>query len=113
MQYLLQYNDNAVFVVAHFVFLFFCALTTSRCRAFQHNFVISVLFLVTMIKPPKNLSNSLNESNDFSSQQNKNTENIISCKYYDREKIQCFNNLTHKDALSLFHINTCSLPKNI
>ena len=28
-------------------------------------------------------------------------------------KIQILNNLRHKSALSLFHINTCSLPKNI
>ena len=27
-------------------------------------------------------------------------------------KFKVLNNLNHKDALSLFHINTCSLPKN-
>ena len=35
------------------------------------------------LKPPKNLSNLFNEFNNFSSQQNKNTGNIIKCKYYD------------------------------
>ena len=65
------------------------------------------------LKPPKNLSNLFNEFNNFSSQQNKNTENIINCKYYDTEEIQSLNNLNHKDELSLLHINTCSLPKNI
>ena len=65
------------------------------------------------LKPPKNLGNFFNEFNNFSSQQNKSTENIINCKYYDIEEIQSLNNLNHKNALSLFHINTCSLSKNI
>ena len=65
------------------------------------------------LKPPKNLSNLFNEFNNFSSQQRKNTENIINCKYYDIEEIQSLNNLNHKNVLSLFHINTCSLSKNI
>ena len=45
------------------------------------------------LKPPKNLSNLFNEFNNFSSQQIKNTENIISCKYYEIEEIQSLNNL--------------------
>ena len=61
---------------------------------------------------PKNLSNLFNEFNNFSSQQRKNTENIINCKYYDIEEIQSLNNLNHKNVLTLFHINTCSLSKN-
>ena len=65
------------------------------------------------LKPPENLSNLVNEFNSFSSQQIKNTENIINCKYYDIEEIQSLNNLNHKNVLSLFHINTCSLSKNI
>ena len=65
------------------------------------------------LKPPKNLSNLFNVINNFSSQQNKDTEIIINCKYYDIEEIHSFNNLNHKDDLSLFHINTYSLPKNI
>ena len=65
------------------------------------------------LKPPKNLSNLFNEFNNFSSQQNKNTENIINYKYFDTEEIQSLNNLNHKNALSLFHINTCSLSLQI
>ena len=65
------------------------------------------------LKPPKNLNNPFNEFNNFSSQQNKNTENIINYKYFDTEEIQSLNNLNHKNALSLFHISTCSLSKNI
>ena len=61
-----------------------------------------------------NLNKLFNKFNSFSSQQNKDTENI-NCKYYNIEEIQSLNSLNHKDALktSLFHINTCSLPKNI
>ena len=65
------------------------------------------------LKSPKNLSDLFNGFNDFSYQQNKNTENIINCQYYDIEEIQSFNYLIHQNALSLFHINTCSLSKNI
>ena len=66
----------------------------------------------TNTKPPKSLSNLFNEFSNFSSQQNKDTGNIINCKYYNIEEIQSLNSLNHKNALSLFHINTCSLPKN-
>ena len=41
------------------------------------------------------------------------TLNIINYKYCDNEEIQSLNNLNHKNYLSLFHINTCSLSKNI
>ena len=61
------------------------------------------------LKLPKNLSNFFNEVNNFSSQQNKKTENNINCKYYDMDEIQSLNNLKHENALSFFHINTCSL----
>ena len=64
------------------------------------------------IKTPKNSNNLFNEFNNFTSQQNKNTENIITCKYYNIDEIQNPNNLNPKDASSLFQINTCSLIKN-
>ena len=62
------------------------------------------------LKPPKNLRNLFNGFNNISSQQNKNTENSINYKYYDNQSL---NNLNHKNDLSLFHINVCSLSKNI
>ena len=37
------------------------------------------------LKPPMNLSNLFNEFNNFSFQLNKDTENIINCKYYNIE----------------------------
>ena len=52
-----------VCVLAPLVFVFCCALTTSRCNAFPHSFVnqkksefygpsfLTMLFLVTMIQP--------------------------------------------------------------
>ena len=36
-----QIRNNVVCVVARLVFLFYCALTTGRCNAFQHIFVNS------------------------------------------------------------------------
>ena len=65
------------------------------------------------LKPPKNLCHLFNELNNFSSQQNKNTENIISCRYFDIEEIHSLSNVNYKNAVSLFHINTCSFSKNI
>ena len=69
-----QIRNNAVYVVAHLVFLFCCALTTGRCNAFQHNFVNekkselygpysqTVLFLVTaMFRLPRFTSANLFE----------------------------------------------------
>lgn len=43
----------------------------------------------------------------------KNNENVRNCDYYNIDEIQTLSKLNHEDALSLFHINTCSLPKNI
>ena len=37
------------------------------------------------LKPPKNLNNLFNEFNNFSFQLNKDTENIINCRYYNIE----------------------------
>ena len=57
-----QIKNNVVCVVARLVFVFFCALTTSRCNVFQHIFinlkksefygpyVQTMLFRVTMDK---------------------------------------------------------------
>ena len=54
------------------------------------------------LKPRKSLSNLFKEFNNFSFQQNKDTENIINCKYYNIDDIQSLNNLNQKGALSLF-----------
>ena len=64
------------------------------------------------LKPPKKLTELFNEFKKNVSQQNKNTENIINCKYYNIEKLESLNNLNYKNALNLFHINTF-FPKNI
>ena len=69
--------------------------------------------ICSTLKTLKNLSNLFNEFNNFSSRHNKNTENINNCKYYKIDEIQNVSNLSHKHALSYFHINACSLCKNI
>ena len=66
-----------------------------------------------VLKPQENLTNFFNEFNNLSSDQNNNSENIINCKYYDMDEIQALNKLNNKRALSLSHINSCSLSKNI
>ena len=65
-----------------------------------------------VLKAQENLTN-LNEFNNLSSDQNNNSENIINWKYYDIDEIQTLNKLNNKCTLSLFHINSCSLSKNI
>ena len=66
-----------------------------------------------VLKPQGNLTNLFNEFNNLSSDQNNNSENIINSKYYDVDEIQTLNKLNVKRTLSLFHINSCSLSKNI
>ena len=66
-----------------------------------------------VLKPQENLTNFLNEFNNLSSDQNNNSEKIVNCKYYDINEIQTLNELNNKPNLTLFHINSCSLSKNI
>ena len=44
---------------------------------------------------------------------NTDNENIINCNYFNIEEIQTLNKLINQSALSLFHVNTCSLPMNL
>ena len=36
----------------------------------------------------------------------------VNCKYYDIEQFKTLKSLNNKNALSMFHLNTCSLVKN-
>ena len=65
-----------------------------------------------VLKPQKNLSDLFNEFNNFSDQ-NKNQENVSNCKYYDLNEVKSLNKLNNKSFLSLFHLNICSLSKNV
>ena len=64
-------------------------------------------------KPPKNLSHLFNEFNSFFSDINNTPENIINSNYYDIDQLQTLKEFTDKSSLSLFHLNTYSLSKNI
>ena len=64
-------------------------------------------------KPPKNLSDLFNEFNSFSSDINNMPENVINSNYYDTDQLQILKELSDKSSLSLFHLNTCSLLKNL
>ena len=66
-----------------------------------------------IIKTTKNLSHLFNEFNSFSSNINNTPENIINSNYYDIDQLQTLKEFTYKSFLSLFHLNTCSLSKNI
>ena len=65
------------------------------------------------LKPPKSLSHLFNEFNSFSSDINNTLENVINCNYYDIDQLQTLKEFTDKSSLSLFHLNTSSLSKNI
>ena len=65
------------------------------------------------LKPPKNLSYLFNKFNSVPSDINNTPENIISSNYYDINQLQTLKEFTDKSSLSLFHLNTCSLSKNI
>ena len=65
------------------------------------------------LKPPKNLSHLFNEFNSFSSDINNTPENVINSNYYDIDQLQTLKEFTDKSSLSLFHLNTSSLSKNI
>ena len=55
-----------------------------------------------------------NDSNEsFSSDINNTPENVINSNYYDIDQLQTLKEFTDKSYLSLFHLNTCSLSKNI
>ena len=51
--------------------------------------------------------------NNLSFDQNNNSENIVNCSYHGIDEIQTLNKRNSKRNLSLFHINSCSLSKNI
>ena len=65
------------------------------------------------LKPPKNLLHLFNEFNSFSSDINNTPENVINCNYYDIDQLQTLKEFTDKSSLSLFHLNTSLLSKNI
>ena len=61
------------------------------------------------LKPPKNLSHLFNKLNSFSNA----PENVINSNYYDIDQLQTLKEFTDKISLSVFHLNTSSLSKNI
>ena len=66
-----------------------------------------------VLNPQENLTNLFNEFNNLSLDQNNNSEKIINCKYYNIDEIQALNKLNNKRTLSLSHVNSYSLSKNI
>ena len=54
----------------------------------------------------------MREFNNFFDQ-NKNQENVSDHKCYDLNEIKSLNKLNNKSSLFLFHLNKCSLSKNV
>ena len=54
-----------------------------------------------------------NEFNSLSSDINNTPENVINSNYYDIDQLQTLNEFTDNSSLTLIHLNTCSLSKNI
>ena len=65
------------------------------------------------LKPSKNLSYLFNEFNSSSSDINNTPEYVINSNYYNIDQLQTLKQFTDKSSLSLFHLNTSSLSKNI
>ena len=65
------------------------------------------------LKPPNNLSHLFIEFSSFSSDISNTPENAVNFNYYDIDQLQTLKEFTDKSSLFLFHLNTCSLSKNI
>ena len=74
------------------------------------DYIDSLTKTCLVLRPQENLTNLFSEFKNLSSDQNNSSENINS-KYYDIDEIQTLSKLTN--ALCNFHINSCSLSKNI
>ena len=65
-----------------------------------------------LLKPTSNLELLVNRFNNLTPENNNDTENKSSSKYYDIDEIHNVGISNKKKSLSLLHINACSLNKN-
>ena len=66
-----------------------------------------------ILKQAANLSQLFNQFNNITeSHTNKDSDNVVKCRYYYIEEIQTLNIPNKSKSLSMFHMNTCSLSKN-
>ena len=98
----------------------FTNITNKKVQSFFSNeeyhaddYIHNSINTCLVLKPKENLANLFNEFNNLSYDQNNSSEIIINCKHYDIDEIQTLNKLNNKCTLSLFHIDSCSLSKNI
>ena len=67
---------------------------------------------ILKLNPPPTLKLLFNQFNELAAESNKkNPENFINCKNLDIDEIQKMK--IEQNSLSLFHINSCSLNKNV
>ena len=66
-----------------------------------------------LLKPSSNLEFSVNQLNNATPQNGNDPENIASSKYYDIDESHNIEIPQKNKPVSLFHINACSLSKNL
>ena len=65
------------------------------------------------MKQPANLSQLFNQFNNATENHtNKDLDNAVQCRYYDKDEIQTLKIPNKSKSLSMFDINICSLSKN-
>ena len=66
-----------------------------------------------LLKPSPNLELLVNQFNNATPENNNDPEKIFSSKYYDIDEMHNLKIPQKNKSLSLFHINACSLNKNL
>ena len=66
-----------------------------------------------ILKPPADLAILFNQFNNAIPENNSDPENVIQSKYYDIDELQQLKIFNKEKSLFFFHINSCSLNKNL
>ena len=66
-----------------------------------------------LLKSPPNLELLFNQFNNSSPAQENDPENVVNSRYFDIDLIQSLKFSQKEKSLSLFHVNACSLNKNL
>ena len=65
------------------------------------------------MKPTPDLALLFNQFSNVIPENHSDPENVIQSKYYDIDELQKLKIPNKENSLSLFHINSCSLNKNL
>ena len=64
-------------------------------------------------KPTDALVNLMNQLHNFTDDEKENELNLPNCKYRDSDQFKSLTKDFKRKALSCFHMNVCSLTKNL